>query len=209
MPTNEVKSQFGYARISSRDQSADLQIDALKRAGCSRVAVEQMSGVETVRPELSALLDHLREGDVLVVWRLDRLGRSLRHLVDVITSLQTRGIGFKSLQESIDTTTPGGRLTFHIFAALAEFERDLISERTHAGLAAARARGRLGGRKTVMTPLKIQAAEQMLGARNADGTKTHTVSSVAETIGVSRASIYRALNRNEKSVKASRGVDDE
>lgn len=137
----------------------------------------------------------MRADDVLVVWKLDRLGRSLRHLVDVVTTLEDRGVGFISLQESIDTTSPGGRLTFHLFASLAEFERDLISERTSAGLAAARARGRHGGRPTVMTTGKLEAAREMLDASDDSGTKKHTVSSVAETLGVSRASIYRALER--------------
>lgn len=188
-------SLIGYARVSTHDQNPDLQTDALKAAGCDRVFVDQASGTRGDRPALTKALDHIRDGDTLVVWKLDRLGRSLRHLVDVVSQLETRGVGFKSLQESIDTTTPGGRLTFHLFASLAEFERDLISERTAAGLSAARARGRRGGRPTVMTPRKLDAAREMLDARDDSGRRRHTVLSVAEALGVSRASIYRALER--------------
>jgi DNA invertase Pin-like site-specific DNA recombinase len=132
---------LGYARVSTTDQQPQLQVDALQRAGCYRVFVETASGARSDRPALAQLLDQLRPGDTLVVWKLDRLGRSLRHLVDTITGLADRGIGLRSLQEAIDTTTPGGKLVFHVFAALAEFERDLIRERTTAGLVAARDRG--------------------------------------------------------------------
>ncbi len=209
MTTNSRRNLIGYARVSTRDQSADLQVDGLSAAGCRRVFVDQSSGAKADRPELSKALDYLRDGDTLVVWRLDRLGRSLRHLVDVITELEQSGIGFKSLQESIDTTTPGGRLTFHIFASLAEFERDLISERTRAGLDAARARGRLGGRRTVMTPLKLAAAREMLSATDETGRSRHTVSSVAETLGVSRASIYRALERSRGDLNLASGTSQQ
>jgi DNA invertase Pin-like site-specific DNA recombinase len=157
---------LGYARVSTTDQQPQLQVDALTAAGCYRVFAETASGARTDRPTLEQLLDQLRPGDTLVVrpgdtlvvWKLDRLGRSLRHLVDTVTGLAERGVGFRSLQEAIDTTTPGGKLVFHVFAALAEFERDLIRERTAAGLAAARARGRRGGRPSVMTVHKAQVA---------------------------------------------------
>jgi len=162
-----------------------LQIDALKAAGCYRVFTETASGARTDRPVLEQVLDQLRPGDTLVVWKLDRLGRSLRHLVETITGLADRGVGFRSLQEAIDTTTPGGKLVFHVFAALAEFERDLIRERTSAGLAAARARGRHGGRPSVMTAHKAQVAQEMYHS----GQYT-----IATTLGVSRASIYRHLD---------------
>ena len=132
---------LGYARVSTTDQQPGLQVDALERAGCYRVFIETASGARTDRPVLEQLLDQLRPGDTVVVWKLNRLGRSLRHLVDTVAGLADRGIGFRSLQEAIDTTTPGGKLVFHVFAALAEFERDLIRERTIAGLAAARAPG--------------------------------------------------------------------
>jgi DNA invertase Pin-like site-specific DNA recombinase len=136
----------GYARVSTKDQTVDLQVDALKKAGCTKVYTEVMSGTHAERPILSKLLENLRTGDVLVIWKLDRLGRSLKHLIEVANELMTRKIGLKSLNDPIDTTTPQGRLTFNLFASLAEFERDVIRERTHAGLSAARARGRKGGR---------------------------------------------------------------
>lgn len=178
---------LGYARVSTDVQDAALQHDALEAAGCSRVFSDTASGSVAERPELARVLDHLREGDTLVVWRLDRLGRSLRHLIDTLRDLEERSVGFRSLQESIDTTTPGGRLIFHVFGALAEFERDLIRERTNAGLEAARARGRKGGRPSVMTPAKTRAARELYDAGN------HTVSQIAATLGVSRATIYRSL----------------
>lgn len=178
---------LGYARISTNQQELALQRDALVAAGCARVFSDTASGALDDRSELARVLDHLRAGDTLVVWRLDRLGRSLRHLIDTVSGLAERGVGFRSLQESIDTTTPGGRLVFHVFAALAEFERDLIRERTHAGLAAARARGRRGGRPSVMTPEKVAVARQM----HASG--EHKVAAIAAVLGVSRASIYRHL----------------
>jgi DNA invertase Pin-like site-specific DNA recombinase len=149
-----------------------------------------LPGVHPDRPTLEQLLDQLRPGDTLVVWKLDRLGRSLRHLVDTIAGLAERGIGFRSLQEAIDTTTPGGKLVFHVFAALAEFERDLIRERTSAGLAAARARGRHGGRPSVMTAHKLQVAQDMYHSGQ------YTIAAIATTVGVSRASIYRHVTRN-------------
>ena len=178
---------LGYSRVSTADQQSHLQVDALERAGCYRVFTETASGTRTDRPAFEQLLDQLRPGDTLVVWKLDRLGRSLRHLVDTITSLADRGIGFRSLQEAIDTTTPGGKLVFHVFAALAEFERDLIRERTAAGLEAARARGRRGGRPSVMTAHKLRVAQEMHRSGQ------YTVAVIAKTLGVSRASIYRHL----------------
>jgi DNA invertase Pin-like site-specific DNA recombinase len=176
---------LGYARVSTTDQQPQLQVDALQAAGCYRVFVETASGARADRLTLAQVLDQLRPGDTLVVWKLDRLGRSLRHLVDTVTSLAEHGIGFRSLQEAIDTTTPGGKLVFHVFAALAEFERDLIRERTAAGLAAARARGRRGGRPSVLAGHKLQVAREMYASGQ------YTVSAIATTLGVSRASIYR------------------
>jgi DNA invertase Pin-like site-specific DNA recombinase len=181
---------LGYARVSTAEQHLDLQVDALIAAGCYRVFTDKATGAAdalAARPELDRVLDQLRPGDTLVVWKLDRLGRSLRHLVDTVTALADRGVGFRSLQEAIDTTTAGGKLVFHIFAALAEFERDLIRERTHAGLAAARARGRHGGRPAVMTADKVRVAREMYAS------KQYTVAAIAKTLGVSRASIYRHL----------------
>src|SRR5690625_2474449 len=150
---------LGYARVSTGDQDARLQHDALPGAGCYRILPDPASGALQSRPELDKLLDQLRPGDTLVVWRLDRLGRSIRHLIDQLSELQDRGIEFRSLQENIDTTSPGGRLVFHIFASLAEFERDIITERTNAGLAAARARGRVGGRPPSLTGDKLATAK--------------------------------------------------
>jgi len=180
-------SLVGYARVSTAEQNLDLQSDALQQAGCARVFADTASGALKDRPQLAAALDYVRPRDTLVVWRLDRLGRSLPHLVDTVTGLADRGVGFRSLQESIDTTTNGGRLVFHLFCALAEFERDLIRERTHAGLAAARARGRVGGRKPSLTPKQIQVARQMYEANDC------TVAEIAKVLGVSRATIYRRL----------------
>ncbi len=172
---------LGYARVSTGEHEFAPQHDALTAAGCLRTFSDTASGALDERVEFARLLDHLREGDTLVVWRLDRLGRSLRHLIETVTALADRGVGFRSLQESIDTTTPGGRLIFHVFAALAEFERDLISARTQAGLAAARARGRKGGWPSVMTPAKLAVAKEMYASRE------HTIPAV---VGVSRASVY-------------------
>lgn len=183
----ESGSQVGYARVSTGDQNLDLQTDALRQAGCARIFTDKASGSLADRPQLAAALDYIRPGDTLVVWRLDRLGRSLRHLVDTVTSLQELGVGFRSLQESIDTTTTGGRLVFHVFCALAEFERDLVRDRTRAGLAAARARGRVGGRKPSLNPDQVAVLRRLY----AEG--DHTVAEIARIVGVSRATVYRHL----------------
>ncbi|QCB97186.1 recombinase family protein [Arthrobacter sp. PAMC25564] len=180
---------LGYARVSTGDQDAALQQDALKAAGCYRIFADTASGSLESRPELTKVLDQLRPGDTLVVWRLDRLGRSIRHLIDQLADLQERGIGFRSLQEAIDTTSSGGRLVFHVFAALAEFERDLIRERTNAGLQAARARGRVGGRPALLTKDKLRTARRMYEQ------KDMTVAKIGEVLGVSRTTVYRALRR--------------
>src|SRR5574339_109562 len=152
---------IGYARVSTADQTLVLQQDALTKTGCERIFTDTASGSHVVRPGLDEALGFVRPGDTLVVWRLDRLGRSLRHLIDTVSVLQDRGIGLKSLQEQIDTTTSGGKLVFHVFGALAEFERDLIRERTNAGLTAARARGRLGGRPKALDAKKAQIAQSL------------------------------------------------
>jgi DNA invertase Pin-like site-specific DNA recombinase len=181
---------FGYARVSTIEQNEDLQEDALKKAGCRRIFVDKASGKLEHRPALDELLAQLRPGDTVVVWRLDRLGRSLRHLIDVVGELDRRGIALRSLTESIDTSTPGGKLIFHVFGALAEFERDLIHERTAAGLAAARARGRNGGRPTVWTAEKLSTARAMYSGQ-------HDVATIARVLGVSRASVYRGLAQRD------------
>jgi len=175
----------GYARVSTGDQNLDLQRDALTKAGCDRIFEDVASGARAERDGLEETLGFLREGDVLVVWKLDRLGRSLKHLMEVIQGLEQRGIGFRSLQESLDTTTSGGRLIFHVFGALAEFERDLIRERTQAGLASARARGRLGGRPRVMD------AKQAAIAQSLRQDPQRTVKEICETLGISSATFYR------------------
>jgi len=179
---------LGYARVSTLEQNARLQTDALKAAGCLKVFTDKASGALDDRKELARLFDQVRPGDTVVVWRLDRLGRSLRHLIDTVNALADRKVGFRSLTESIDTTTSGGKLVFHLFGALAEFERELIRERTVAGLAAARARGRQGGRPTVMTPDKVATARRMYDS------KDYTVEAIAKVLAVSRASIYRHLD---------------
>ena len=175
----------GYARVSTQDQTLDLQLDALKKAGCEKLYTDTASGAKAERKGLEEALDYAREGDILVVWRLDRLGRSLRHLIETITTLNNRKVGFKSITENIDTTTSGGKLVFHIFGALAEFERDIIRERTTAGLEAARARGRFGGRRSVMTPAKLRLAQAAMGR---PGT---TVGQLCEELGISRMTLYR------------------
>ena len=153
---------IGFARVSTDDQTLDPQRAALAKAGCEKVYEETASGAKADRPVLAEALQYIRKGDTLVVWRLDRLGRSLRHLIEVVGDLQARGIGFKAVTEQIDTTTPGGKLVFHVFGALAEFERDLIRERTRAGLKAAEMRGRKGGRKPSVTPEKLARARVLV-----------------------------------------------
>jgi DNA invertase Pin-like site-specific DNA recombinase len=187
-PAHRSGDLVGYARVSTWDQNLDLQTDALHEAGCVRVFTDTASGTRTDRPQLAAALDYVRPGDTLLVWRLDRLGRSLKHLVETVTGLHEREVGFKSLTESIDTTTSTGKLVFHIFAALAEFERDLIVDRTKAGLAAARERGSKPGRKPSLSPKQVDVA-RTLHARG-----EHTVSDIAKIVGVSRATIYRYLD---------------
>lgn len=180
---------IGYARVSTADQTVALQEDALKQAGCERIFRDVMSGSTTERPGLSEALEYARQGDALVVWKLDRLGRSLVHLIEVVQQLEATGIGFQSLQEKLDTTSAGGKLIFHIFGALAEFERSLIRERTQAGLAAARARGRVGGRPPRLTPDQVRMAARQLQGPDM------TVEQVAAAFNVSRTTLYRALKR--------------
>jgi DNA invertase Pin-like site-specific DNA recombinase len=177
----------GYCRVSTADQNAELQVDALTAAGCDRIFTDHASGKLEHRPALDTMMELLRPGDVVLIWRLDRLGRSVKHLLEMVAQLESRGVGLRSLCESIDTTTPTGRLTLHLFASIGQFERDLLLERTNAGLAAARARGRKGGRPTVMTPDKVQTARTMYNSRDYD------VAAIGRVLGVSRASIYRAL----------------
>lgn len=185
---------IGYARVSTGDQTLDLQHDALNGASCDRIFKDTASGVLTERPGLERVLDQLRSGDSLVVWRLDRLGRSLSHLITLVADLSEKGIGLRSLTEQIDTTTPSGKLIFHIFGALAEFERNLIRERTFAGLAAARARGRMGGRPSVrVTDSRVQLAVKLFDD------KTNDVRDICRTLGISRASLYRYVSLTKNS----------
>ncbi len=177
----------GYARVSTQDQKQDLQTDALEAAGCEKVFTEKASGAQRDRPELKAALEYIREGDTLVVWKLDRLARSIKQLIETVEDLENRGIGFKSLTENIDTTTSGGKLIFHIFASLAEFERSIIKERTKAGLDAARARGKRGGRPPALTDKDIQAAKAMLADPDI------TVEEVAARLKVAPSTLYRHI----------------
>jgi len=181
---------IGYARVSTDDQNLNLQRDALENAGCEKIFTDTISGTKARRPGLEDALSHLRSGDTLVVWRLDRLGRSLKHLIDTVTDLQARDVDFKSLTESIDTTTTGGRLVFNIFASLAEFEREIIRERTNAGLQAARARGKQGGRPKALSEKQIQ----MLNNLAAD--RSNTVEEICKTLGISRMTYYRYVKGN-------------
>lgn len=183
---------IGYARVSTHDQELALQCDALSGAGCEKIFTDTASGSSTSdRDGLAAAIAHLRTGDTLAVWRLDRLGRSLRHLIETATELEARGIGFRSLQESIDTTTSGGKLVFHVFGALAEFERELIRERTRAGLLAARSRGRRGGRPSIMDTGKRAAARAM----HADPARS--AAEICRALKISRATRYRHLKIGE------------
>jgi DNA invertase Pin-like site-specific DNA recombinase len=179
---------IGYARVSTADQTLDLQKDALEKAGCTKIFTDTASGAKAERTGLDEALNYVRSGDTLVVWRLDRLGRSLTHLIATITGLNDQHIGFKSVTENIDTTSSGGKLVFHIFGALAEFERDIIRERTQAGLRAARARGRKGGRPKALTPKKAQQVRTLYND------KTNTIDEICRTLDISRATLYRYIN---------------
>jgi DNA invertase Pin-like site-specific DNA recombinase len=185
---------IGYARVSTPDQKLSLQHDALERAGCERVFDDQASGARTDRPGLAEALAYLRSGDTLVVWKLDRLGRSMSHLIEKIGELAARGIGFRSLTENIDTTTPGGMLVFNIFGSLAQFERDLIRERTQAGLRAARERGSKGGRRPVVTPDKLRKARAHIAAGL-------TVREAAARLKIGKTALYKALEQTVTAVE--------
>jgi DNA invertase Pin-like site-specific DNA recombinase len=179
--------KIGYARVSTIEQNLEMQTDALEKAGCEKIFADTASGAIDSRKGLIDAIEFCRAGDSIVVWKLDRLGRSLKHLIETINLLHEKKVGFVSLQESIDTTTSGGKLIFHVFGALAEFERELIRERTNAGLASARARGRLGGRPKAMTERQIQMAKTMFKDPNT------TVKEVCETLNVSKSTLYRYL----------------
>ncbi|MDZ7931221.1 MAG: recombinase family protein [Rhodococcus sp. (in: high G+C Gram-positive bacteria)] len=178
---------LGYMRVSTTDQSLDLQRDALTAAGCFRIWEEVASGADKERPQLQLLLESVRAGDIVAVWRLDRLGRSLSHLIETVNLIETKGATLRSLTEGIDTSTVGGRLTYNIFGSLAEFERDLVRERTIAGLAAARARGRIGGQPTKIDAERARHIRRMID----DGTPKTEIASV---LGIGRATLYRHLS---------------
>lgn len=184
---------IGYARVSTQDQNLDLQRDALTKAGCQKIFEDKMSGTRAERPGLARALEMLREGDSLVVWKLDRLGRSVKHLVDLVGELHKQGVQFKSLTDSIDTATPSGRFFFHVMASLAEMERELIVERTRAGLEVARQMGRKGGRKPKMTDSKVKSAKKLL----AGGVPPKDV---AKNLGVSVPTLYRWIPAAEQNL---------
>ena len=183
---------IGYARVSMHDQNLDLQQDALRKAGCEKIFVDQITGKSFNRPGLEQTIQILRQGDTLVVWRLDQLGRSLKHLIELVSELENREIGFKSLTESINTTSPSGKLVFHIFGALAEFERNLIVERTKAGLIAARARGRPGGRPPSLDDKQREALVLLYKE------KKHSVKEICQIMGVSKQTLYNYLRQVEE-----------
>jgi DNA invertase Pin-like site-specific DNA recombinase len=188
--SNLVENRLiGYARVSTQDQNLALQMDALKTMGCQKIFQEKVSSAK-LRPQLQKMLDVVREGDTIVVWKLDRLGRSLKELFTLVNDFQNNGIGFRSLNDAIDTTTAQGRLVFDLFASLAEFERDMIRERTKAGLAAARARGRLGGRPQGLTP---EAQAKARAVKIMYQTKINTVAEIGKLFHFSRATVYRYL----------------
>lgn len=192
---------IGYARVSTGEQDPALQLDALTGAGCGRVFTEKACGVLARRPQLDAALDYARAGDSLVVWRLDRLGRSLRHLVELVEDLVERGVALRSLAEGIDTATPTGRMTLHVFGALAEFERELNRERSAAGVAAAKARGAQLGRRPVMTPARLATARQLQACGH------YTAAEIAATLGISRATLYRHLASPPAGERPDRAED--
>ncbi len=184
--------KIGYVRVSKQEQHEALQIDALKEAGCEKRLLDKITGSKAERKGLDEALAYLRSGDTLVVWKLDRAGRSLTHLIDLLRNLKERGIGFVSLTEQIDTTTPGGKLIFHLMGVLAEFERDLIRERTNVGLAAARARGRRGGR-----PRKLKTTGKVALARQTFADQSHSIPEICAALGTSRATLYQYVKEAE------------
>jgi DNA invertase Pin-like site-specific DNA recombinase len=195
---------IGYARVSTQDQTLHLQKDALEKISCSKIFTDTASGAKIDRIGLEEALEYVREGDTLVVWKLDRLGRSLKHLIETITKLNNRKIGFKSITENIDTTTSGGKLIFHIFGALAEFERDIIRERTQAGLLAARARGRRGGRPKAPT---LDTSKKVAIAQALYNDKTNSINDICKTLNISRATLYRNIRVGQKT-SISTGLDN-
>jgi len=192
--------KIGYARVSTADQDLDMQTEALRRAGCEQIFDDKISGIKTERPGLEKALFLLRAGDTLVVWKLDRLGRSIKDLIDSVKALEQRGVAFQSLTDAIDTSTPAGRFFFHVMAALAEMERDLITERTRAGLAHARSKGRTGGRPKAMTESKLSSARTLLAAGE-------SAKDVAKDLGISIPTLYRGLPASGGYKKPAAALD--
>jgi len=197
--------KFGYARVSTKEQELHLQIDALQKAGCTKIFQEKFTGATKERPELQKLLAQLRPDDVVVIWKLDRLGRSLKDLISIVTEIQDKGAGLQSLNDHIDTTTPQGKLTFHLFAALAEFERDIIRERTKAGLEAARARGRKGGRPK---GLSKKAQHTAILAENYYKEGELSINEICEQLGISRRTLYNYLRHRGVEIGKKRVVSE-
>jgi DNA invertase Pin-like site-specific DNA recombinase len=195
-------AKIGYARVSTRGQSDDTQVDDLTAYGCDKLFVDKgVSGKLAERPELDKALAYLREGDVLVITRLSRAMRSLKHMIELAEALRERGVGLVVLKQAIDTTTPQGRLVFHLIAAIGEFQRELIVEGTNEGLAAARARGRTGGQKPKLKARQIEVARSMYEEKGTDGKRRYTVQQIADEFGVTRPTIYRALGGQEAAAK--------
>jgi DNA invertase Pin-like site-specific DNA recombinase len=192
--------KIGYARVSTQDQDLALQLDALAKEGCEKTFQEKASGAQRDRPELKAALSYMREGDILVVWKLDRLARSMKQLIETVEDFEERGIGLKSLQDPIDTSSASGKLVFHIFAALAEFERGVIRDRTNAGLKSARERGRIGGRPPALSAEDLQAAKAMLRDPNI------SVAAVAGRLKVAPSTLYRHIP-HARSASLEGGLD--
>jgi DNA invertase Pin-like site-specific DNA recombinase len=186
--------KIGYARVSTIDQNLNLQTDALEKAGCEKIFTDMASGLLDSRKGLTEAIEFCRSGDSLIVWKLDRLGRSLKHLIETVNQLHAKGIGFVSLQESVDTTTSGGKLVFHVFGALAEFERELIRERTRAGLKAARSRGKLGGRPKKLSNKQIEMGQKLMKD------PSNSIREICATLKISRATLYRYCQPKEQKV---------
>jgi DNA invertase Pin-like site-specific DNA recombinase len=187
--------KIGYGRVSTVDQNLNLQIDALEKAGCEKIFTDTASGSLNLRKGLIDAIEFCRAGDSLVVWKLDRLGRSLKHLIETVNRLQAKDIGFVSLQENVDTTSSGGKLVFHVFGALAEFERELVRERTRAGLAASRSRGRLGGRPKKLSNKQIELAQKLMKD------PTNSIKEICGALQISRATLYRRCQPKEQKVR--------
>jgi len=189
--------KIGYARVSTKDQNLNLQMDDLKKAGCQKIFQEKITGATKERPQLQKMIEQVREGDVIYIWKLDRLGRSLKDLIQLVNEIQDKGAGLKSLNDQIDTTTPQGKLTFHLFAALSEFERDIIRERTFAGLASARARGRVGGRPKGLSSKALHTA---IIAEKLYQDRELSIKNICEQLSISKMTFYNYLRHRSVTI---------